>query len=203
MFGLVVLLIMFGYLAVAVTATVLTVRSVKRAGGSRRDQWKRGGFVALIFYLIPFWDAIPLWVVFHYKCKSEAALVVTKTASQWVRENSPDESSLIAVELRNRWINMDGKSRRRIGERLAVDLFDSKSVTLSLSKKRIQVIDLKSGEILIDFTDFMSGGSFAVGGLEGLKVWNMRNTCSAEVDGESSKFSLLAREFEDLERRKK
>lgn len=196
MFGLVVLLIMFGYLAVAVTATVLTVRRVKRSGGSRRNQWVRGGIVALIFYLIPFWDAIPTWVVYSYMCHTEAGIVVRKDIEKWKSENDVSLPTIQRTREAERFRRIDGVSRYQMNTRIAVDNFPFESIFLSVRKVRASILDTGNGEILVTKQDFVSGSRFGSDSPEGMKIWLRRESCTEGVGGIQSKFSEILASYE-------
>lgn len=203
MFGLVVLLIIFGYLAVAVTATVLTVRSVKRAGGGRRDQWKRGGLVALVFYLIPFWDAIPTWVVFHYKCRTEAVFEVKTDAESWKRKNIDSLDSLRIVKDGNQVARIPNAWRYMLNQRIALEDHDPEAIFLSVKGYRFTLTDVGTKEVLATKRDFSSGSTINSGTFEGLKFWMRKSACHENPEGRIDAFADLLRAYRALAKEEK
>jgi hypothetical protein len=84
MFGLIVLLVIAGYIAVSVLVVKATMRWARRRGRSAvRWGWGAG----LLMYLPVFWDFIPTVLLHRYLCATEQGFWVYKTVEQWQREN--------------------------------------------------------------------------------------------------------------------
>ncbi len=88
MLALVIFGILIAYLAIGIFFVRATLRSAREAGLASKQRWVRGGLVALVFYLIPFWDWIPTVVAHQYYCATEAKFEVYKTIEQWKAENA-------------------------------------------------------------------------------------------------------------------
>jgi len=84
MFGLIVLLVIAGYIAVSVLVVKATMRWARRRGRSAvRWGWGAG----LLMYLPVFWDFIPTVLLHRYLCATEQGFWVYKTVEQWQQEN--------------------------------------------------------------------------------------------------------------------
>lgn len=85
MIGLIFLAAFVVYLLVSLWLIVVAVRSAQARGIAG---WKFGAPVAIMMYLLVFWDHVPTMLLHDYECRNKAGLVVYKTAEQWRAEHS-------------------------------------------------------------------------------------------------------------------
>src|SRR5688572_23507746 len=94
MFALVIFALLLGYLALAVAVTVAVVHVGRQSGWPRSRRWLAGASVAIVFYLVPFWDWVPTVIAHRYYCHKEAKFEIYKTVDQWKKENAAIVPSL-------------------------------------------------------------------------------------------------------------
>ena len=197
MVALVILGIFLGYLAIAVLATVAAVRLAHAKGLSRGKRWLSGGAVALVFYLIPFWDWIPTVVAHKYYCATEAKFEVYKTVDQWKKENAEILPTL-RYDPRVRFMQVGDYERFPLNQRIASEL-KTTEVFLSVKREDGRVIDTSNREVLARYVDFRAGyAPLGVGGEGAWKFWLRRSACEAIETGRSpiSLYSTYTRDYE-------
>ena len=198
MLALVIFGILIAYLALAVIAVRATVRSARASGLSAKQRWLRGGLVALVFYLIPFWDWIPTVVAHQYYCATEAKFEVFKTIEQWKIENKSDLDRL-RHDPRAKVTEVDGYERYPLNQRLVSDRIFKTPVFLTVSKRQGRIVDLKDQSQLARWVDFSSGYTpLSVGGAGAWKFWLHRDVCDRTSDGYWSNFTRLEQQVQQL-----
>ena len=183
MLALVIFGILIAYLALAVYSVRATVRSARASGLSAKQRWLRGGLVALVFYLIPFWDWIPTVVAHQYYCATEAKFEVFKTIEQWKKENAE-----VVPTLRfdpHATPSEDGQRRiYKLNQRIVEEGTLAEAVFLSVKREQAKVIDIKNNQVLARYVDFRTGyAPFSVGGEGAWKFWLKRGSCNDSADG--------------------
>ena len=203
MLALVIFGILIAYLALAVYSVRATVRSARASGLSAKQRWLRGGLVALVFYLIPFWDWIPTVVAHHYYCATEAKFEVFKTIEQWRKENAEVVPTLRFD--RDATPRAVGAYRRySLNQRIEVVRKPAEAVFLSVTRETAQVIDAKTTEVLARYADFHTGfASLGVGGEGAWKFWLKRNSCDDGTNGAGVSFAAFSAEWIRFGRREK
>ena len=189
MLALVIFGILIAYLAIAIFFVRATLRSAREAGLATKQRWVRGGLVALVFYLIPFWDWIPTVVAHQYYCATEAKFEVYKTIEQWKADNAE-----VVQELR---FDRDAVPQRAgavsrfpLNQRIEVVRTLAQSVFLSVTREAAQVVDAKRGEIVASYVDFRTGyAPFGVGGEGAWKFWLKRQACDEGANGAGDSFA--------------
>lgn len=190
MVALVILGIFLGYLALAVLATVAAVRLARARGLSRRKCWLSGGAVALVFYLIPFWDWIPTVIAHNYYCVTQAKFEVYRTVDQWKRENAEILSTL-RYDPRAPFTEVEGYDRFPLNQRIVSDRKSTK-VFLTVNRREGRLVDVKNREVLAQFIEFRAGyAPFSVGGEGAWKFWLERRACDESDVGYASEFSKV------------
>lgn len=186
--ALVILGIFGGYLALAVFATRAVVRWAAKKGLTRGQRWLWGIGVALVFYLIPFWDLIPTVLAHQYLCATEGKLQIHKTVEQWKVENKD-----IIASLR---YDRDAKSvgagqyyRFPLNQRLASERKYPVEIFLSIKREEGRIIDMKTEEVLASYADFFAPGT-------GDKFWLKTGRCRG------GGFELIREEIKSLGGRK-
>jgi len=94
------------YLLISIGVITLAVMSARQQGAnSKRVGWT----VALVMYLIPFWDLLPTVVADQYNCATNAGFFVSKTVDRWKELNPGVLETLSLTHLpEDRRIELDG-----------------------------------------------------------------------------------------------
>jgi len=150
--------------------------SVARERG--KPGWKGGLIVAVVMYMILFWDLIPMRVTHKYLCLTQGGFNVHKTLDEWKRENPGVAESLEPTTSTD--LTVDGARQRYVlNQRFSWDIHTSKHL-MGIRKRDERIVDLKTSEILaqyIDFdTDISSLGS-EPRNFRDFKFWLSVNSC--------------------------
>ena len=181
MLALVIFGILIAYLAIAVFFVRATLRSAREAGLATKQRWVRGGLVALVFYLIPFWDWIPTVVAHQYYCATEAKFEVYKTIEQWKAENAEVVQEL-RYDPQAKFTQIGDLERFPLNQRIVSERIAAKNIVLSVKRESARIVDLKSGKVLARYADFRAGyPSLGVGGAAAWKFWLKREGCEDEA----------------------
>lgn len=198
MLALVILGIALGYLTVAVLATVAAVRWARKKGLTKGKRWLSGIAVALVFYLIPFWDWIPTMVAHQYLCATEGKSEIRKTVVQWKTENA-DVVGTLRYDRDAKLVRAGEYYRFPLNQRLASERKDPIEVFLSIKREEGRIMDMKNGEVLAKYVDFIAGyAPLGVGGESAWKFW-LRGIgrCTGESQGIGT-FELIREEIRSL-----
>jgi hypothetical protein len=185
--GLVILGAIALYLIISIVVVLFSARAAKRHGNS---PWRWGGGVALVMYLLVFWDHIPTVLVHEYYCAKEAGFWVYKTVDQWKAENPGVLETLVAYK--------DGRSANGayiLNQRFNWTVKKTGPLWLNRWRRHYEVVDSQSGELLARYIDFSTGNG-NIGGEPPLRFWLQSEYCSS---GEPNygKFLLVKRTFQE------
>ena len=198
MLALVIFGILIAYLAIAVFFVRATLRSAREAGLATKQRWVRGGLVALVFYLIPFWDWIPTVVAHQYYCATEAKFEVYKTIEQWKAENAEVVQEL-RFDPRAKSFQIGGYERSSLNQRLASDRLYKEPIFLTVARRVGRIVDVKDGRVLAEWVDFRRGDPpFSVGGTGAWKFWLLANTCNGDSNGYWGRFTQFEQQAQKL-----
>lgn len=201
MLGLTVLLALGIYLTVSALVIWLVVRWAKKRG---RRGWVWGGVAAFAIYNLVFWDWIPTVAMHKYYCSTEAGFWVYKTPEQWVKENPGVMETLVdnsPYEEYPNWPteNWRGKEIASINQRFGM-LYTSHlssvaedELFLNVWRWRNELVDKKTGEILVRHVDFSAGNGY-IGGDLPVKFWIQYNHCS-DKNEYADRFGELLKQF--------
>ncbi|MCO5760867.1 MAG: hypothetical protein NHG36_05050 [Chromatiaceae bacterium] len=161
MLGLVVLLFIGGYLLLSGLVVWLAARWAKKRD---RRPWVWGGLAAFVMYNLVFWDWLPTVVMHRYYCATQAGFWVYKTPAQWAKENPrvletlepwPSEriygSGKVEFELEGGTVTQYN-DRFGYWSRSDVDVHG-----LLLDKHESGIVDVRTNEFLVRYTNFRSG----------------------------------------------
>jgi hypothetical protein len=175
--AIVILLIVGGYLTLAIFAVRGVVRWAGRNGYTKGQRWLWGTGVALVFYLVPFWDWVPTVVAHQYFCATEAKFEVRKTLEQWKTENTK-----IIANLRHdrdaKIVKAGPYYRYPLNQRLASERIDPHEVFLTIKRTEGRIVDIENGEVLASYVDFVASGND--------KFWLRTGRCRGESRGTGS-----------------
>ena len=188
--AIVILLIVGGYLTLAIFAVRGVVRWAGRNGYTKGQRWLWGTGVALVFYLVPFWDWIPTVLAHQYFCATEAKFEVRKTVEQWKSENKDIVSSL-RYDRNAKTIRAGDYYRFPLNQRLASERTYPMGVFLSVNREEGRIVDTKTGEVLTRYVDF-----FVIQGPDG-KTWLRTGRCKGQYRGMGT-FTLVEQAVKDL-----
>jgi hypothetical protein len=119
------------------------------------------GFIAaLVMYNLVFWDFIPVLVNHNNLCKEQGGFWIYKTPEQWFKEN-PDaigkKWAKPGESLRTEEI-AEG-TRHWMSDYIYSESFLDLKYAHAVSKYKYQLIDARTGEILLQMVDFERGES--------------------------------------------
>ena len=180
--GLVILGALALYLVLSIFVVIGAINHAKKTGRSAKN-WGWG--VALVMYLIPFWDWIPTVAMHRYYCATEAGFWVDKTLVQWKQENPGVMEALVANA---------GEPHTSSGD--AGDNVDTYFLNprLNMIVKRIgplpihqwryerALIDTKTNEVLGRYVDFSTSQERPMAEWSGWKFWLDTRHCSGGRD---------------------
>lgn len=172
--GFMILVVMGLYLLIAI-GVVLWTAGYARKNGRSAKRW--GWSVAVIMWLIPFWDWLPTIITHEYYCTTESGFWVYKTLDQWKKEN-PGVAETLVAQL-SAQSTLDG-DLLTINERFAIETHRRKPINFlpTIITERL-LIDKKTEQILAKGVDVGSGvGNMATQG--GVKFWLNRKPCVAK-----------------------
>jgi len=187
MLALVIFGILIAYLALAVYAVRATLKSARESGLPPSKRRLRAGLVALVFYLIPFWDWIPTVVAHQYYCATEAKFEVFKTVEQWKAENAEVVPTL-RYDHDAQSVQIGAYKRFPLNQRIGADrkLDEAIFPFLSIIRENARIVDTKTESVLVDYSDFRSGyAPLGVGGYGAWKFWLKANSCYESGDSPS------------------
>lgn len=187
--GLVIIGVMALYLLISIVAIIGAIKFAKNNGKSAK-RW--GWSVALVMYLIPFWDWIPTVAVHQYYCAQESGFWIYKTLDQWKKENPGVADTLVANK---------GAPSRRLGDMSSYtetynlnqrfDWVITKTGPLLLNRWKWEkkIIDTKSNDVLARYVDFSTGSGFIAGPSRLLRFWLQNDHCS---NGQGNMYAMDA-----------
>jgi hypothetical protein len=187
--GLVIIGALALYLLLSIVVVVAAVKFAKNNGKSSK-RWGWG--VALVMYLIPFWDWIPTVAVHQYYCKTESGFWIYKTLDQWKKENPGVAETLVANK---------GAPTKRLGDMTNyIDTYNlnqqfdwvvTKTGPLFLNRWKWEkkIIDIKSNDVLARYVDFSTGSGFVAGPPQLIKFWLQNDHCG---NGRENMYSMDA-----------
>jgi len=194
--------VILGALALyALISIFVVVRVISHAKKNGKSSVRWGFGVALVLYLIPFWDWLPTVAMHRYYCATEAGFFVYKNVDQWKAENPGVMEALVANKgAPSRYeIFNDGhgvKDTYMLNDRFhwAITKLDVSS-WLPIMRFQQEVLDAKKGTVLARYVDFATGNSIknTVGPPGPVKFWLHNRHCGG---GESNQDAL--RNFRDF-----
>jgi hypothetical protein len=153
----------------------------------------------MVFYLIPFWDWIPTVLAHRYYCAKEAKFEVLKSPDKWKIDN-PDIAGRLKHISPPTFTRVGDYTRISLNQRLAIDQRDLVYVFLAVRRQEARLVDVKTGDVLARYVEFLAGyGSFAVGGEGAWKFWLDMGACDGGIGyrADFAKFERqVARELE-------
>jgi len=159
-----------------------------RKSGKSAIRWGFGA--ALVMYLIPFWDWIPTVAMHRYYCETEAGFWIYKTPEQWKQENP---GVLEALVVNKGWPSRHEEregGHTKIDTALLNERFNivvmQQDVTsfLSIIRRKEELLDLRTNEILASYVDFSTGHTVAhsAGPSGPMKFWLHNGECGKTPD---------------------
>jgi len=167
-----------------------------------RHGWVGGFISAFIMYNLVFWDWIPVILIHKHLCETEGGFWVYKTPEQWVKEHPEvvgqdwGDSSNWKHESLNKNYEIDKSYYHEINRfwyasYVYHEIFHPRKNVLGISRTEEKIVDVKSGQILVQSVNFQRGGSFYGGNY---KFWlNVGNTSCSDnfYEGVTSELKKL------------
>lgn len=194
--GLVIIGALMLYLLVAIAAVIGTVKFAKKNGKSAK-RW--GWSVALVMYLIPFWDWMPTVAMHRYYCSKEAGFWVYKTVDQWEKENPGVIETLVPKPIANVRIQSERidennwKSSHELNDRFEYSYEHRGPLPIYRWETEVTLKDGKTNEVLVRSIDFYTAQTRAGGGWSGWKFWLSVDHCSTHRDNSQSFLEYLTK----------
>lgn len=171
-----------GLLLYLIVSIILILFGASIAREQGKPGWKGGLLMALIMYLILFWDWIPMRATHKYLCMKQGGFTLSKTLEQWKQENPgvaemliPKKSVAPAVE--------GNRQRYILNQRFAWDIHTSKRL-FGIRERDERIVDLSTGDVQAQYIDFNSGqNQHEPKSLRDFKFWLYVDSC--EMDAES------------------
>lgn len=191
----------FAGLAVYCIITLLLIAlgvAVARERG--KPGWKGGLIVAVVMYMILFWDLIPMRVTHKYLCLTQGGFNVNKTLDEWKREN-PGVAESLSPNESHEAITTNGLRRYMLNQRFAWDVHTSKHF-LGILKRDERIIDRLTDEVLAQYVDFdtdISSLGSEPRNFRDYKIWLSVNSCErAGHKANQKSFYEFEADFENL-----
>lgn len=193
-------LVILGGLAVYALISIATVFvAIKYAKKNGKSATRWGWGVALIMYLIPFWDWLPTVAVHQYYCATEAGFWVYKTAEQWKRENPGVMETLISNRGRVRQSVGDVNNYSDtsfINQRFVFRAKHSGPLFLNRWRREQEIVDSKTEIALARYIDFSTSQERRQAGWSGWKFWLDSRQCSTYSHMDNGSISAIADQVE-------
>ena len=193
MIGLVFLAVFVVYLLVSLWLILVAVRSARARGIAG---WKFGAPVALVMYLLVFWDHVPTMLLHDYECRNKAGLVVYKTAEQWKLEN-PSESMLVKpfVGYAN-FRRSDGTHGYWLNDRFTYESTPHPLSFLPVYRVVDAIVDSRTKAVLLRRTSIESGyrSLGIIDDWRAFKFWVNGKSCNSDTE----RFAALFYAYRDI-----
>lgn len=180
--GLVILGLLALYILVSILVVIGVIKYSKKNGKSALH-WAGG--VALVLYLIPFWDWLPTVVMHRYYCSTEAGFWIYKTFDQWRAENPGVAETLVANRGAPTKRVGDGENYTKtnfLNQRINKVVKSANNPLLNLWRYEYELVDAKSNEVLARQVDFYTAQIRGGGGWYGWKFWLHNPHCAGGVN---------------------
>lgn len=173
-------LIAFGGLLIYLTLSVaLILLGFRITQANGKPGWKGGLIVAVIMYLLLFWDWIPMRLTHKYLCIKDAGFMVNKTLDEWKLEN-PVVAETLMSEQNPAPIIKGNRQRYILNQRFSWDSQTSTSL-FGIHERDERIVDLKTGEVMARHIDFNSGqNQHNPQGLRDFKFWLYTESCEGD-----------------------
>lgn len=160
-----------------IISLLLILLGVKIARANGKPGWKGGVIVAVIMYLILFWDWIPTLVTHKYLCHSQGGFIINKTLEEWELENPRIALTLTPNNEPGTTIR-DNLTRYILNQRFAWDIHTSNRL-FGIQEQDEYIVDLKTGEVIARYIDFDSGQhQIDPQNLRDFKFWLYKDSCA-------------------------
>lgn len=202
MLGLIVILVLGGYLALSIFLVVVTYKSQRKKGRAGRKAWLPAVLVGLVMYLLVFWDHIPTIVAHNYYCDKYAGLTVYKTLEEWKEEN-PGVVETLSLGKESGPFAIDKNTIRfKLNQIVVYDTVD-KGEVLNIIRRTSLLRDEKNNMVLVKYVDFNTDiMNFSLGtrGFRDYKFWLSRNSCEPVINNINfNKFRDYKRGLQNME----
>ncbi len=192
MIGLIVIPAVLLYLLLSIVMVRWAIRYARGAGRSAK-RWGWG--VALVMYLIPFWDWLPTVATHQYYCAKDAGFWVYKTVDQWKAENPGVMETLVYRKDMPHIQTPYGRATVLNQRFLYIYKHDG---PLPLNRWRIEteIRDSKNGEVIAREVSFSTSQERRQAGWSGWKFWLDSERCSIENHRDQGSFNKITTQVE-------
>lgn len=173
-------LIVFGGLIIyLIITTILTLIGIKFAKKKGKPGWKGGLLVAVIMYMLLFWDFIPFHIAHKYYCATEGGFTINKPLDQWKQENPGVVETLIHKRSSD-YTKKGNKERYQLNQRFVWDIYTTQHL-LGIRKKDNRIVDAETSEVIAQYIDFSSGqNQLEPDDFRDIKFWIFKKSCEPD-----------------------
>lgn len=193
-------LIVFGalllYLLISIGIVLWAIRYARRNGRSAK-RW--GWSVALVMYLIPFWDWLPTVATHQYYCATEGGFWVYKTPDQWKAENPRVMETLVyRSDMPN---TQTPYGRATVLNQRFLHIYKLEGPLL-FNRWRIEteIRDNKNGEVIAREINFSTSQERRQAGWSGWKLWLNCERCNIENHRSPGSFDQVIAQVEGVKK---
>ncbi|MBZ0068969.1 MAG: hypothetical protein K8F26_09150 [Thiobacillus sp.] len=190
--GLVIFLAMGLYLLISLGVVAGAIVYAKKHGKSAK---KWGWGVALVMYLIPFWDWLPTVATHQYYCAKDSGFWVYKTVDQWKAENPGVMETLVYKK------DMPYRQTRYGNETVLNQRFlfvykHEGPLPLNRWRTETEIRDRKNGEVIAREIAFSTSQERRQAGWSGWKFWLDSEHCSIENHRDQGSLNQITTQVE-------
>ncbi len=178
-------LLYIAFFAVYLWLTVFLVKRVVRAAKKRSIAgWKWGVPMALVMYLLVFWDWVPTVVAHKHYCEEYGGFTIEKTLDEWISENPGIAEALIPIEGGGNSFLINGLKRHPLNQRFAWDVMYGEE-QFGIFRREEHIVDIHTEEVLARYVNFSTriDGIIDAEEIRDFKVWMSRRLCEPEGGG--------------------
>lgn len=171
--------IIIGLIVYSILSIIVVVIGVTVARKHGKSGWKAGALMAVLMYLILFWDLIPMRMTYSYLCNQQAGLQIHKEFDQWKKENPGVADTLVPEQ---------DSASTKVGNKRSVSLnqrFNREIITteyqFDIRKYDNRIVDKINGDILVQYIDFdAKRNPDNPKSLSDFKPWRYSKSCEAD-----------------------
>ena len=179
-----------GLLLYLIVSIILILFGASIAREQGKPGWKGGLLIAVIMYLILFWDWIPMRATHKYLCMTQGGFTLNKTLDEWKQEN-PGVADALIPNKESGSTTMNNRRRYLLNQRFAWDIHTSKHL-LGIREQDERIVDLETGEVLAQYIDFDSIlNQHEPEGIRDFKFWLYVDSCEGSKVEISDKERLM------------
>jgi len=149
MIGLIYIIFFLLYFSVINVVVVAVEEDARRWGKNAKI---RGNIARIIMLSFVFWDVIPVYGLYGYKCAAESGYTAYKTIDEWKREN-PGIAEKLSLIKNSDQTKINTTTRYQLSPRFAENTTVDQ-VWYILHKRKVQIVDVKTSDVMAEYVNF-------------------------------------------------